>query len=261
MKKWLAILLSQNSLRKVLGFNLYFKTFKFNYHREVVEKFAFKKVLIISPHPDDDIFGVGGTIVKLTEGGADVAVAYLCNGEGGVKEENVARKDLTLIETRKSEAKRAGEILGVKEQLFYDYPDGKLSASRVAVKAVSNLIKNFKPDIIFLPSFLDNHPDHRAANDVLIKAVADLGGFEGEIWAYEVWTPISPNRVVPINNEIESKRSACEAHKSQLDSRGYTDAIIGLNQYRAEINNIKGYAEAFFASKFDVYKKLYEANK
>jgi LmbE family N-acetylglucosaminyl deacetylase len=269
MKKWLKILLSLNSLRKSLGYGNFFAANKFNFHIEVLEDLKFKKVLVLAPHPDDDSFGCGGAIKKLSSNNAQIAVAYFCDGSGGVKEEDVElkSKNVELINIRKKEAKQTAEILGINEQIFFDYPDGKLAPSKTVNRLLSDLIKRFEPDIIFVPSFLDNHPDHRAVNEILVNVlVASFSPstplrtnffWPKEIWAYEVWTPLYANRIVQINNEIEAKKSSMKAHASQLASRGYDEAMLGLNKYRAQINNRQGYAEAFFASTPAIYEKLY----
>ena len=79
-----------------------------------------------------------------------------------------------------------------------------------------------------------------------------------EIWSYEIWTPIFANRVVDISLYIKTKEEAIKVYASQLESRRYDKAFLGLSQYRAEIRNIHGYAEGFFASSFKIYKELYE---
>mgnify|MGYP001230947510 CR=1 FL=1 len=146
--------------------------------------------------------------------------------------------------------------MGIQKQIFFGYHDGKLAAGNSVIRALSDLIKEVKPDIIFVPSFLDNHPDHRVVNEILINVLSQEK-FDGEIWAYEIWTPLLPNRIINITDNIEAKKQAMAAHISQLKSRGYDKAILGLNQYRAEINNFSGFGEAYFAAKFEVYQKLY----
>ena len=261
MKKWRRNLLSLSSLAKNLGFVSAFSATKFDYHIEIKEEIKVNKVLVLAPHPDDDVFGCGGTLKKIADGGGNIVVAYFCDGAGGVpegrnEEGEVQRYDQDLIEIRKSEAKKSAEILGIGKQVFFGYHDGKLAAGSAAIKALSSLIKEIIPDIIFVPSFLDNHPDHRVTNEILINVLSQEK-FGGEIWAYEVWTPIFPNRVVNITQNIEAKKRAMATQISQLKSRGYDKAILGLNQYRAEINNFFGFGEAYFVSKFDVYRKLY----
>lgn len=254
MKKLWKILLSLSSLRKALGFGYFFRSTKFDYHRQIIHHLDAKNVLVLSPHPDDDCFGAAGTLMKLARAQAKITVAYFCDGASGVEEGG--RPDRSLIETRKKEAEAAGQILDFKKQVFFGYPDGKLAAGTASIKALSDLIKEVQPDIIFVPSFLDNHPDHRVVNEILINILSQTK-ILAEIWAYEVWTPLYANRIVMINDSLEAKKAAIHAHKSQLMFRSYDKAILGLNEYRAQINNQSGSAEAFFACQSSVYIKLY----
>lgn len=253
MSQFRRTLLSWNNLAKSLGFTRFIRDAKINHHLELNPKLDFKSVLVLAPHPDDDVFGCAGTLTKMQESGAKITVAYFCDGSGGVEEGEKDSRE--LIEIRKSEAKNAGEILGYSEQIFFGYRDGHLAGGQSVSRALQDLIGRVKPDIIFTPSFLDNHPDHRAVNEVLINMdIAD----NLQIFAYEVWTPIYVNRIFEINSVKDKKDAAIQAQKSQLETRGYDRAIMGLNQYRAEINNISGYAEGFFATTYENYKKFYQ---
>lgn len=265
MRRWLKAALSLNLLRKELGFSNTFAATKFDLRVFIASKIEAKKVLILSPHPDDDAFGMGGAIKKMTAAGTEVSVAYFCDGSGGVPEGRPAgeevgvplKRDESLIGLRKKETEAAAKILGINETVFFGYPDGKLAAGTSAIKATSDLIERIKPDIIFLPSFLDNHSDHRVVNEIFINATAKILPEDFPVWCYEIWSPLFANRVLDISLYIKTKTEAILAHQSQLKSRRYDKAIIGLNQYRAEINNIQGFAEGFFASPFRIYKELY----
>lgn len=257
MKKLLKVLFSLNSLKKALGSQLFFNSTKFDFHIQILNEIKVKNVLVLAPHPDDDSFGCGGTIKKMATTGANITVAYFCDGSGGVKENDQNKKNSELISIRKEETRKTAEILGIKEQVFFGYQDGELSKGKAVLKALADLIKRVKPDIIFVPSFIDNHPDHKAVNDILVNFI-EKNESVFEIWAYEVWTPLYANRIVMINDEKEAKEQSMLAHQSQLEARGYTKAVLGLNQYRAEINNRSGLAEAFFASSPAVYKELYK---
>lgn len=272
MRRWLKQGLSLITLQKAVGFGNFYAATKFDLHLKVVKP-DFKNALVLAPHPDDDCFAIGGTIKKMTTAGAKVTVAYFCDGAGGVPEGRPAgeelgmppRRDEKLIQKRKAEAERAAQILGVSDLIFWGYPDGKLASGTSAVLALRDLLEKVKPDIIFLPSFLDNHGDHRVANEIFINAcLADRQAAakmseikKSEVWAYEIWTPIYINRLVDISLYIKTKQEAICSHESQMAARGYDKAIVGLNQYRAEINKISGFAEGFFAAPFEIYLKLY----
>lgn len=269
MNRLLKVLLSLNSLRKTLGFTKFFAATKFDHHIKEIKDLDFKNVLVLAPHPDDDVLGLGGTLFKLAKNGARINVAYFCDGAGGVPIENKDRdlrdlgldlkKDKSLIEKRKIEAQKSAKILGISHQVFFGYPDGELASGSSAVRALVDLIERSEPAIIFTPSFLDNHPDHRVTNEILMNALSSYKYQENlEIWAYEVWTPTMPNRLVSISDVLEQKKEAVRAHESQLQARDYLGAIVGLNQYRAEINDMEGFAEAFFATTPQIYRDLYK---
>ncbi len=268
MGKLLSRAHSINTLRKALGFGKVFEAIKFDYSVQYTAKVDFKNALILAPHPDDESFGMGGTIKKMTTAGSTAQVAYFTDGSKGVPIESLpenvgevkVKRNPALIDLRKEEAQKACQILGVKETHFWGYQDSQLAASHSAMKALSDLIERVKPDIIFLPSFLDNHPDHRAANEIFINAVSGLPRnlLNFEVWAYEVWIPIFINRLVDISLYIKTKEEAMKSYQTQLATRRYDKAIMALNQYRAEISNSPGFGEGFFASSIDLYKELYE---
>ena len=80
--------------------------------------------LVFAPHPDDETFGMGGSIIKAQEQGVDVHLAILTDGSLGGDPTNLA-------ETRKREAERVSEILGVKSLSFWDEPDRALDKNQI----------------------------------------------------------------------------------------------------------------------------------
>lgn len=264
MNRWLNKGLSLLSLRRSLGFGNVFAAVKFDMKLERSAKLNPGRVLVLSPHPDDDAFALGGTLKKMTTAGTQVTVAYFCDGSGGVVEGSgvegqVLRRDPKLVEIRKEEARKAAAVLGVQDMVFWGYPDGKLAAGTSAVRALEDLIEKCQPEIIFLPSFLDNHGDHRVVNEIFFNAAHKFPNLKKiPVWAYELWTPIYVNRLVDISLYIKTKQEAMLAHESQLAARRYDKAILGLNQYRAEINKMSGFAEGFFAASYQLYHELYE---
>ncbi len=264
MRPWLKVALSTNFLRKALGFSQVYSAIKFDLRLQTFDKTPWKNVLVLSPHPDDDAFGMGGFIKKMTTAGTRVVVAYFCDGSRGVSEGRPAGADLgltgprdeSLIPIRKEEAQKAAQILGTNESIFWSYPDGQLASGTSAIRALTDLISRIKPEVIFLPSFFDNHSDHRVTNEIFINATKTLNG-DLPIWAYEIWTPLYINRLVDISLYIKTKTEAILAHESQLKSRRYDKAIVGLNQYRGEINNQSSFAEGYLAVPLKTYRELY----
>ena len=208
MNRLLKQALSVNTLRKSIGFTQIFSATKFDLRTGIIDKFEFKNVLILAPHPDDDALALGGTIKKMTTRGIKVIVAYLCDGSAGIPEGSKKKRSEKLVSIRKAEIAESVKILGITKTFFFGYPDGKLAAGTSVVKVVKDLIETGKPDIVFLPSFLDNNNDHRVTNEIFINATAGILNDDFPVWGYEVWTPTFVNRIIDITLYIKTKKEA-----------------------------------------------------
>jgi LmbE family N-acetylglucosaminyl deacetylase len=217
----------------------------------LVDKPEGNHILVIAPHPDDDILGCGGTIRLHRNAGHTVSILYLTEGEQGIKNLNAKK---TAIR-RKNEAIRAAAHLDVSEEYLYHLHlhDGHLINESGSNHEFRELLEAVHPDIIYLPSFIERHSDHYAANVLLknnlIQSVT--------IAAYEVWTPLVPNRLVNISPVIQAKKNAMLRHKSQLKELDYLDAALGLNRYRAAMcQKDTLYAEAFIYCSSEEYFEM-----
>lgn len=215
-------------------------------------------VLFLVAHPGEDVFACGGIIKKYTKAGKKVSIVYFCDGSMGNKS---TIRDSSLIFKRKKETKEAIRVLGIKEGnlVFWGFKDHKLQSHATNIKALTNLLIDIKPNIVFLPSLFETTSDLKAINnifnDVLNIQSANLEYFS--IWFYELFTPLQPNQLIDISEEISFKKQAIQAHATQLQIKNYGEAMLGLNSYRAQINGINGFAEAFFSCNANLYLKLY----
>jgi N-acetylglucosamine malate deacetylase 1 len=224
------------------------------------------RVVVLAPHMDDETLGCGGTIARHVKAGAQVTVVFLTDGRyggasyAGMTEPERSRKLEEIIGVRKQEAQQAGEILGVQSLLFLDAEDTRLSADRRVPKLLRDILGRERPHCVYLPYFLDQHRDHRAANSVLLAAVTGTR-LEFECRGYEVWTPLFPNRVVKIDVTIELKKRALACYRSQLADTDYVHAAIGLNAHRSlALGGKTGrFAEAFHALPLADYLHFYRA--
>ncbi len=218
-----------------------------------VEYLEGPQILVLSPHPDDDVLGCGGTLIRHIQQGHQVAILYLCQGDKGIAGLRPAKAAII----RKKEAVLAAQALGIAERHlhFLAQPDDGLYVSPQTVLYLKGLLDALRPDLIYLPSFVDNHPDHFQTN-LLLKAALTRPVL---LSAYEVWTPLVPNRIVDISGEIEQKRDAIRAHQSQLQALDYLEAIAGLNRYRGGMYPKKPmqYAEAFCFARSSAYFGLF----
>jgi LmbE family N-acetylglucosaminyl deacetylase len=223
------------------------------------------KVIVLAPHMDDEVLGCGGTIARHVRAGADVTVVFLTDGRHGsgslaaLSEFERRHRQRELVEVRKQEARRAGEILGVKHVLFLDAEDDRLCTDPRAPRRLRDILEREPPRIVYLPFLLENHPDHAAASEVLIAAAGAAADFECR--CYEVWTPLFPNIVVEIDVTLELKRRALSCYESQLAIMDFAHTGIGLNAYRSSAIGCKTarFVEAFYALPFADYRRLHRS--
>ena len=206
----------------------------------MVEKPEGNVILVIAPHPDDDIIGCGGTIKLHRMSGHSVYIVYLTEGEKGIE----GKDKNETSEIRKAEAIRAASKLDVSNtNLFYLHlEDGNVIKNSGMSTEFKKILETIRPEMIYVPSFFETHPDHYAANILLQHNLT----FGVTIAGYEVWTPLIPNLLVNISTVAEEKRNALQEHASQLNQLPYDDASLSLNRYRAAMfGKDAQYAEAF----------------
>ncbi|HJP17142.1 MAG: hypothetical protein CMD96_06960 [Gammaproteobacteria bacterium] len=207
-----------------------------------------KKVLVVAPHPDDDVLGCGGTLFVLKERGYYGETIFLTNGKksGAVESDEIST-------TRRNEALKGSEKLGIKKSHFLGYHDFRLKPDKNAVNFVLSRLNEIKPDMVFTPFFMENHSDHRATAKILALAANQYNG-DFLCCCYELWSTLIPNYIVDITPFMERKISAIKCHESQTNETDLIDLARGLNRYRAIVSGQPfQYAEAFFA----VSKKKY----
>ena len=145
---------------------------------------AGEKVLVFSPHPDDETVGVGGYLRESVCRGAIVRIVLVTDGN---KHNLEAR--------RYKEFRKATGDLGVSARslVFLGYPDGKLRKQPQAelYKVFKGEIETFNPDIIIYPHPEDRHSDHRVAGRIAQMAV-DSGSRKCTAYQYLVHHPRFP---------------------------------------------------------------------
>lgn len=221
---------------------------------EELEELKERKVLVLSPHPDDDIIGCGGTIYKYHLKGAEITSVYMTDGRKGDPKYN----EEELVSTRREETKKASAIIGIDNLVFLDNRDSELASNSKTIKEVSQIIKDIKPEAVFLPFLLDNHPDHMATSNIFIEAMR-VSDVKAVCYGYEIWTLLSsPNCIVDITEQIEIKRKAMEQFQIQLAQFNFIEGIVGLSRYRGTMHMLADrYAEVFLKCSISEYSRLW----
>jgi LmbE family N-acetylglucosaminyl deacetylase len=225
-----------------------------------------ERLVVLAPHMDDETIGCGGALARHMRAGAEARVVFLTDGRAGGS--RAARPDaasrssaeVQLVSTRKEEARRALAILGVQALSFLDAEDGELARDRTVATRLREILAAERPELIYVPHFVEQHPDHTAASAVLFEALRGLA-LEPQVVAYEVWTPLFFNCVVKIDDVLDLKKRALAEYHSQLAEFDYLHTSIALNAYRsAAFSGQHGlYAEAFCSLSAREYQRMYAA--
>ena len=182
-------------------------------------------VIIIGAHPDD-ADGAGGTAYKWAQLGYDVLLVALTNGDAG--HQSIKAPELARI--RREEAKKAGEVIGVK-YIILDNHDGQLMPTYENRLQVIKLIREQKADIVIFPRPYDYHPDHRytgilvldAAYMVTVPTILPEVPFLKKNPMFLFMSddfihpePFKADVAIDIDDVIEKKMDMYHQHKSQM---------------------------------------------
>lgn len=185
-----------------------------------------ERLLVLAPHPDDEVIGCGGLVAQHLRDRRQVRVVVATDGaqagEAAVREEE-SQRGLALL----------GEGAGVE---FLRIADRQLDDA--VTPRLREILLDFRPDLILVPAPIEIHPDHLALSRTFCELVqrdetlfADLA--VARVAFYEVGQPLRPNAIVDISDVADAKYAAIAEHRSQLTVRDYVAYARGLNAYRA----------------------------
>lgn len=204
-------------------------------------------VLVIAPHPDDEVLGMGGTIRKLVQQNHKV---YLCVVSEGA---SAQYKDKTMIEKRKRACIDAAKILGILKIYFLDLPDMKLdSVSQLDInRKLEEIIKILKPRTVYTTSNNDANKDHQIVFESTLIATRPYSSNVKQLLCYEVpgttKTPFKANLYEDITRQFQIKIKAFTKYKSEIKKFPHPrsiEAVRNLAVYRGVESGTKK-AEAF----------------
>lgn len=212
------------------------------------------KILVISPHMDDEILGMGGAIARHVANGDEVCVVIAAHRIYDRKFDEQAN-DLEKLSTLK-----AKEVLGYHELHFLNLPDERLdSCIQEILIPMEDVFMDFKPDVMYAPFYGDNHQDHRAVFDAVRVIARPSGSFKvKKFLLYE--TPSSteqsppllhqtfiPNYYVNIEPFIDKKIDALHCYEKEKRTFPHPRSEEGLRVLARKRGMEAGfsYAEAF----------------
>ncbi len=209
-----------------------------------------RRAVVFSPHPDDESLGCGGTILRKKQAGATVKLVHV--SDGGASTTLIPREELTAM--RKRESVNAGQVLGIDDVYFLEFPDGHLwDHIPAATQRVDEILRREMPEEVFVPygrEPMRQASDHVAVTNVVLAALRRQPR-SVTVWEYPVWfwlhwpwvgfrqntPPIKPKHIlknsvlasfgvrafldlryrVDISDVLQQKRAAIAQHKSQTE--------------------------------------------
>jgi len=212
------------------------------------------KTLVIAPHPDDEVLGLGGTLLRRKAEGAELAWLIVT----GISTANGWKQD--QVDLRAEEIARVKEFFGFDHVFKLDFPTTQLDRIPVGdlVSGIADAFKSFQPEEVFLPHPSDVHTDHRAVFDA---AAACTKWFRypsvKRVLAYETLSEsdfglgtelgFRPNVFVDIAPYLEGKLEAMNIYASEMAPFPFPrshEALRALAKLRGAASGYQA-AEAF----------------
>ncbi|MBM7560898.1 PIG-L deacetylase family protein [Fusibacter tunisiensis] len=212
------------------------------------------KVLVVAPHADDEVLGVGGTIAKYVDEGHEVYVCVMTTGHPSMFPQEV-------LDKLRNEAIEAHKFLGINQTYFLDLPAVMLSEvpKHEVNKKINGVIDEVQPDVVFIPHFGDMHLDHYIVSQAAMVGVRPIKNHRIlEVYSYEtlsetewniphVTNVFMPNTYIDITGYLDKKKTAMEHFTTQLTEFPHPrsiEAIVSLAKLRGSTIGVKA-AEAF----------------
>ncbi|MBX6424296.1 PIG-L deacetylase family protein [Thermosulfurimonas sp. F29] len=178
--------------------------------------------LVISPHPDDETLGMGGTLALAARKNYPITVIIVTDGALGGDPG-----------AREKECLKALKTLGVPKVRFLRFPDrGLYDRFSELRETLTGILQKETWATVFLPSPFEFHPDHRATFWAGLEVLLSEK-FPGSVWLYEISRQAEVNRLIDIGGVLETKIRAVRCYSSQLAHNDYLKISLALNRLRS----------------------------
>ena len=203
------------------------------------------RLLVISPHPDDEAIGCGGLIGKCQKEKGKALIVYVCVGNSrqlvtGRTESPVRMKEIKAIE----------KFSGFKTKVFYvgkEFCRLDMVPQKNLIEKIEDIVEEFKPNIAAIPCPSSYNQDHRAVYDACITALrptpAGVRNFVGDVLIYfepYFWSNSvsgAPNAYLDLSEKIgdgnllDFKLGLYECHKTQVRNEPFARSVENLKRW------------------------------
>lgn len=222
----------------------------------IFDEFNKKRSLVIVPHPDDEIIGAGGLLIKYGK-----QIDTICISSSGIPSPEGKYSAEERNKMRIAEWKAVMEHVNIHQTFINstygtDYPF--ISKLNKSLPSMLNNIDMSVYDYIFVPGFLENHMEHRWATYKFLPALLKKKHKkELKIVLYEVWALLPRvTDYLDISDVIEEKIDVFQIYVSQLLYIDYDKRVEGLDRYRGLMAHNVKYAEAYDCMSINKYNFL-----
>ena len=188
-----------------------------------LQRLPVQSLLVLAPHPDDEVFGCGGLLALAAAQGVDSRIAVVSGGGQGGD-----------VPVREAESLAALQALGwadaARRLSFWGLRDREVVPDNALVDRIHRAATGQAAQWLLAPSPFEVHPDHRA---VCVAAIAAAATAQVRLGFYEVGQPLMPGLLVDITSVLALKQAALACFQSQLAWQPYDEQILALNRYRA----------------------------
>lgn len=213
------------------------------------------KVLVVAAHPDDEVLGLGGTMLKHIQNNDEVYWLIITN----ISEQQGFKKE--VVERRQKEIEIISNKIGFKKTFKLDYPTMQLSSETLIslIPEVSKIILEVQPETIYTMNRSDAHSDHRIIFDAIASCTKSFRyPFVKKFLMYETLSETEfapsvpekafiPNYYVDISPFIDEKIELMKIYVSEIGDHPFPRSarnIKALGTYRGAFAGVE-YAEAF----------------
>ena len=233
------------------------------------------RILVLVAHPDDEVLGMGGTILRHAQKGDYIKVIYFTTGitsrrstdyrNNTLYEQNEKKIKSTQkqIEDLRKDAKKSCKILRVNDIEFYDFPDNEMDSIPLLkiIKTVEKEIAETKPDRVYTHHHHDLNIDHRIVFNAVLTACRPVGSTVKELITFEVsssteWnypTYFNPNYFVNIKTQLSSKISAMQAYKNEIRNFPHPRSAKNLRNIAERWGSVSGNVAS---EAFEIIRKI-----
>ncbi|MFT7618283.1 MAG: LmbE family N-acetylglucosaminyl deacetylase [Planctomycetota bacterium] len=228
-------------------------------------------VLVVAPHPDDELVGPGGALFKHSDQGDSISVVVVCDGTLGDPDQRFKKEGYKQVR----EAETSGvlrDFLNCEDVTFFGFVDGVTEGNvdaiypnlppdpddkrRVLVDGLAThleaQIERVQPRVLYYPWSGEVHADHWACGEAVERLVANRPELfaKTDVMGYEVWSTLVPETILEITDVIERKLEAIRRYETQMSYVDLAEVVAGMNRYRAMLlpfdsNNSIRYAEVY----------------